>query len=492
MNNLSNSKKVIHGVSSQTLVTLVLGVVEIVSFSIMSRLLTKEDFGYYAAITAITAVFASFSETGIGSAIVQQKTLTKKYTDNAFTISLIFGGFLSLLLLSLSGILADSVADASMKSPLMLMSVTLLLNCLTSVSNSIMHRKLQFLRIGSINLFSLCVTTGIAVWLAYEGYGYYAIITKAVLSSVLTFILSFCLCNCHFSISFDIGTFKNIFSFSGWLMASVLFRNLAHQIDKLLMPRLFSIDALGSYNRPKEFVEQISTKLNGIFDMALFPVLSSVQNEKQTIKYAFVRAMYFLNIFAMLLTLLLVFNSSLIIRIFFGEKWLDLNLLLSIISCNMLLNIDGRLSDCFLRSLAMTKQQFYFRIFEATLNIVGVLIGFLGGMMGVALGVLITNSISKIVKILFVCKIINIGYVECLYVIASSWRFTILYVPIAFLSLVLLPNTVSGNVISAFVQLSALMLIFFMFPGIVGEKYKIEVHSKVKLLLCRICSKSSV
>ena len=62
--------------SSQTLVTIVLGLVEIVSFSIMSRLFTQEDFGYYAAITAITGVFTTFSETGIGSAIVQQKEIS--------------------------------------------------------------------------------------------------------------------------------------------------------------------------------------------------------------------------------------------------------------------------------------------------------------------------------------------------------------------------------------------------------------------------------
>ena len=72
MKDSTNSQKVLKGISSQTFVTILLGGVELISFSIMSRLLTKEDFGYYAAITAITTVFASFSETGIGSAIVQQ------------------------------------------------------------------------------------------------------------------------------------------------------------------------------------------------------------------------------------------------------------------------------------------------------------------------------------------------------------------------------------------------------------------------------------
>ena len=151
---ISNTSKVVRGLSNQTLVTLILGVLEIVSFSIMSRLLTQEDFGYYAALTAITVVFSTFADTGIGSAIVQQKELTKRFVDNAFTLCLFFGSFISLLLFVLAGPLSRSVADESMKVPLMLMSATLLLQCLTSVNTSLIHRKLQFLRLGFINIIS--------------------------------------------------------------------------------------------------------------------------------------------------------------------------------------------------------------------------------------------------------------------------------------------------------------------------------------------------
>ena len=69
----SNTQKVVKGISSQTIVTLLLGVEAILYFSVMSRLLSREDFGFFAAITAITTVFSSFSDAGIGSALIQQK-----------------------------------------------------------------------------------------------------------------------------------------------------------------------------------------------------------------------------------------------------------------------------------------------------------------------------------------------------------------------------------------------------------------------------------
>lgn len=468
------------GMSSQTLVTIVLGVVEIVSFSIMSRLLTKEDFGYYAAITAITAIFASFSETGIGSAIVQQKELTKRYVNNAFTLSLIFGSSISLLLLILADPLSRSVADESMKNPLMMMSITLLLNCLSSVNTSIIHRRMQFLLLGFIRLIALVATTCLAIGLAYKGFGYYAILTKAILSSIITYFLSLFCCKTHFGIALDGQTFKKIFSFSGWLMASVVFRNLAHQIDRLLMPRLLSITALGAYNRPKDFVGQMSDKLCGIFDKALFPVLSGIQDNRPALSSAFYRSMYVMNMFALLLSMAFMFNSELLIRVFFGEEWIHLRPVMFVVSFSVLFNFDGRLADCFLRSLAMTKQQFFFRVFETILNIIGVIIGYRWEILGIAISLVITNSLTKLVKIFYTGIKVNVKPQQTANVIFSSWRFSILLFPIYLLTYIFLPSSWSGSIIMALVFMISTTIVFMFMPRFVGKEYEKEVYTKIQ------------
>lgn len=475
----SNTNKVLRGMSSQTIVTLVLGLVEIVSFSIMSRLLTQEDFGYYAAITAITVVFATFSETGIGSAIVQQKELTKGYIDNAFTISLLFGSVITLLLLVLAGPLSRMVADESMRVPLMLMSGTLLLNCLTSVNRSIMHRKLQFMLMGMINLVSLVFTTAVAVWLAYIGLGYYAIIAKAILGSVITFFLSLFYCKTRFSFALDTQTFKRIFSFSGWLMASSLFRNLAHQVDKLLMPKLLSINALGAYNRPKDFVEQISSKLNGIFDTALFPVLSGIQDNRVALNSAFRRSLFLMNVFASFITMGFMFNSGLLIRVFFGEQWMNLKDIMFVVSCSLLFDVDGRLADCYLRSLAMTKQQFYFRIFEFLLKTIGVVVGYKWGIMGVAISILFTNFIAKIIKIVYIGNRVDVSFWGSLGIILASWRYVLLMMPVCIIAYISLPNTWAGDIAMACIFAILSIVLFLFMPGFIGKQYKEDVYLKV-------------
>ena len=479
----SNTSKAVRGMSSQTLVTLILGIVEIVSFSIMSRLLSQSDFGYYAAISAITIVFTSFSETGIGSAIIQRKEISSCYINNAFTLSFIFGTAIMLLMLATAKPLANMVADASLTIPLMIMSVTLLCNCMSSVNTSIMYRRMEFMSVGIINLTSLVITTIVAVVLAIYGLGYYAILTKAVLTSVITFVLSLIMAKTRFSFVLDKSTFRDIFGFSGWLMASVFFRNMAQQLDKLLMGNLLSVSSLGAYNRPKEFINTITSKLGSIFDSALFPVLSQIQDNKKSIARAYLRSLYYLNISSIVFALVFIFNSELIIRIFFGQEWLHILPVLNIISLSIVFNFDARLADCYLRSLGLTRQQFSFRILEIILKIAGLLLGFKGGIEGVAISVVITNFTTVIMKHVYLSKIVSISLLQGIKKLVSSWQVTLFILPIMIPSVLFLPHDITGNIVTAFIFLITVIVSFLFAPEIVGREYKSGVYSKVRSLV---------
>lgn len=476
---VSNTQKALKGMSSQTVVTIVLGLVEIATFSIMSRLLTKEDFGYFAAITAITTIFHSFAETGIGSAIVQQKNLTKRYIDNAFTLSLIFACFVALLVVALSGPLSRAVLDQSMQVPLMLMSITLFCSCLTSVNNSIMHRNLQFFKMGAIGLVSMIVTTIVAVILAIKGFGYYAIITKAVLSSVISLILSYIFCHQKYGIALDKGTVKTIFSFSGWLMASSFFRNFSHEIDRLLMGRLLSVSSLGSYSRPKGFINMASGKFTGIFDSALFPVLSGIQDDKNALQRAFRKSTYFMNMISMLLSLILVFGGELIIRIFFGEQWIDLNNIFIVLSIVVIFDADARLADCYFRSLGLTKQQFFFRIFELIIKSIALVIGSRWDIMGVAVSLLIASVICVLLKVAYVCSKIDVKFASIVGTVISSWKFTLFLLPVVVPLMLLLPHTWVGNIILCSVFAIVVVVLFLFLPKLCGRQYYEEAYNGI-------------
>ena len=492
-NNISNTNtnKVVKGLSTQTIITITLGVLEILSFSIMSRLLTEKDFGYYAAILAVVTVFQSFAESGVGSAIIQRKIVDKHYLDSSFSMNLIIGIIVSSTLFFSAGIVADLVADNTMKVPLRIISITLLFNCLTSVNISILQRKLQFVKIGLINIISLTITTIVAIILASKGYGYYAILTKGVLTSLLTLTLSFFIAGQKYRFVFDISTYKQIFGFGGWLTAAAIFRNVASQVDRLLMSSLFSVQTLGFYTRPKEFINTVAAKCNTIFDTVLFPVLSSLQDNKNSLQRSFKKSCYSLNLFAMLMGILFFCNSELLIRIFFGEKWMNVNTLFKVLSIYPVLLINGRMGDIFLRSLALTKQQFFFRVGQLLFAITFILVGYNFGIVAVAISVMASYACITAIKISYVTNKMQISKVLVIRTMIESYRFVLFIIPFYILSYFLLPNTWTGNIIQSIIIIIILGTLFLAKPNLVGSQYKDFGYSLfVNLIKTKIIKKN--
>lgn len=475
----SNSQKVLKGVSTQTLLTILTGIIEIVAFSLMSRLLSQQDFGYYAAVTAVSTIFAAFADAGIGSAVVQRKNLDQKYIDNAFTLSLLFGIFGSSLLVLCSGTAARYVADETMKVPLMLVAITLLTNTLSSVFFSLMHRKLQFLRMGIIRISALIVTTVVSIILAVKGFGYYAIIAKVILYSIITFIVAYFAAHTKYHLAFDIKTFKEIFGFGGWLMASAFFRKIADQVDRLMMSSLFSVTTLGIYSRPKEFINNMTGRLTDIFDSSLFPVLSTIQDENERLVSSYKKVLYYLNIVGLMITLCFMFNSELLVRIFLGPEWMNVNTLFIVLSLSGIFMINGSLGDIFLRSLAFTKQQFFLRVLQAVASILLILSTAKLGVLSVAVAYLLAYGLVVLVKMYYIANKINYGLLKALCVILKSFKVSLYYIPAYFLCVVFMPNTLICNILKMVVFGIITILVFLLFPSCVGEPYKTEMHGKI-------------
>lgn len=487
--NQSRSSKVMRGISSQTIVTLVIGLTELLVFSIMSRLLSKEDFGYFAAITAITAIFSSLADTGIGAAIVQHKKIDKKYLDNAFSLSFIIGFILMILLCALSAPISTLVVDSSIRIPLIILSCTLLLGCVTSVPRSILHRKRMFFSLGFSSLISLILSSLVAIVLALKGFGFYAILGKSIVNSILLYFISLFLAKTKFEFDWNPVVLKKIFGFSGWLMASALFRNFSYNIESLIMPRLMSVLMLGAYNRPKGFLNQISWQVNGIFDSALFPVLSEVQDDKFAIKKAYKTSIYYLNIFAMLLSISFIFNSELIIRIFFGEEWLELKYIFMILSLAFVFNIDIRLTDCYLRSLAMTRAQFIFSIIQFVVKTLCFVIGSHWGLIGFSIGGFVAVLLMTLMKVTYINNKIGVSFNATLLCMISSWRAGLLFVPVMILCYIYIPSSLIGNIVNCCVMIIMFIGVFFMVPGFVGQRYYTEMYPKIMSRLKKISSK---
>ena len=401
------------GVSIQTVITIILGILEILVFAIISRLLSKTDFGYFAAITGVITIFMSISEAGIGASIIQKKDASKEFLSTAFTWSTIIGVIISLIILLCAPLIATTIADDTLTLPLRIMSVTILFHSIISVGNGVLYRQLDFKKVGIIRIVSYLIASIVSIIMALRGCGLYSIVAQPIISTIISVLLL--LKYVEFpKFSIYKKETKEIISYSGWLTLGVIFNNITQQLDRLLLPRWISVETLGAYNRPAGFVSTISMKINGIFDTVLFPILSDLQNDKSRVKDILLMATSLLNSFSIILFAIFFFNAELIITIFFGEQWLDLTAILQIISISLIFNINGRLVDCFFRSLAYVKLGFTLRVIEASITFYSIYIGSGYGIVGVATAIVIANIMSILLKMCCLTIKTNVSFIRIL------------------------------------------------------------------------------
>lgn len=478
MTNASKTNTLFKGLSIQTLVTIVMGVLEITYFAIMSRLLTKSDFGYFAAISGVMAICMSLSDAGLGSAVIQKKDASEKHVSTAFSLSCIMGGLFSVLLFFLSPYIANLIADDTLTLPLRVMSSTIFMHSLISVGNALLFRKLSFKRVGINSACAYFLSSCIGVILACYGFGLMSIVLSNILYSVFILILLFGFCVKFPRWGIYKEETKGIVSFGGWLTIGVVLNNISNQLDKLVLSKWLSVEALGAYNRPAGFVSTVSSKINGIFDTVLFPMLADMQDNKEKVKTVFLRAVSLLNSFSVILAITFLFNAELIITIFFGKEWFHIIPIMQIVSLSVIFNIDGRLVDCFFRSLNYVKTGTELRFLGAILTLACLYIGAQHGITGVAWGLFISNVTLIVIKMIVLCLKIKTSLFEMFKCWLIAWKPAIIpgFVGIVYLGL---PHNTLTNITFAVFYGIIIVTEFVFAPKMVGSEYCSTIYPMI-------------
>ena len=471
------------GISVTTLFTIVGGIIGLIYFSTMSRLLSKEDFGYFAVLTGIMSVVSAFADAGLGAAIVQKKNADQKFISTAFTLSFSLGLICFILIYTLAPWLALLVADDYITTPLRIMSITLIFHSFTSVANAQLYRALKFKRIGIIGFVSNVVNTSLSVILAIKGFGLYAMISYVTFGTVFTTILLYTTSVKLPKLTIEKDYVKGIFTFGSWLTASVICNKVSTYIDRLVLPKLTSVETLGAYTRPASFSSNITGTITDIMDRVLFPMLSDIQDDRTTAVKVFYRAVALLNSFSVILGCLFFFNADLIIQVFFGEEWLELTPVLQVVSLTSVFFIDTQLVDCFFRSLNYVKTGFYIRLFALFWNLICIYVGAKYDVMGIAISLAFANISVIVLKMVVLCQKIDADWRLMFSKWIRAWKSAIPLVIIGLVFQIVFPTpTIIHTICFAASFVLVVIIEFLFFPKFIGNEYINTIYPTIQKL----------
>src|ERR1700761_2116435 len=157
---------------------------------ILARLLTPADFGLVAMVTAITSLGQAFADLGLSEATIQRPEISHEQVSTLFWINVAIGFGLTALTSAFAPVLAWFYREPRLIHITLLVSLTFLIGGLRVQHDALLRRQMRFSAIAVRDIAAYLLAVPIAVFLAWRGFSYWAIIALPLTLNFVQMLLS--------------------------------------------------------------------------------------------------------------------------------------------------------------------------------------------------------------------------------------------------------------------------------------------------------------
>ncbi|WP_316978323.1 lipopolysaccharide biosynthesis protein [Shumkonia mesophila] len=263
--------------------------ISLVSFVILARLLSPEDFG----IMALATVFITFSllltAHSFADAVVQRPALEADHLDTAFWSTLAIA--LALMAACLAG--ADMAAAALDAPPLAdvlrWLSPVLPLGALSSVQIALFRREMRFDAVARRSLLGRGLGAAVGIGMAFAGYGYWALVGQQLVGQVAT-TAAFAVGPWRPRLRFSGRRFREMWAFGAQVSLCQVLGGAGEQTLILLVGTVFGTTALGYFTLAWRAVQLIRSLISSAVYQVGLSAFSKLQHDRAAMADAFVNA----------------------------------------------------------------------------------------------------------------------------------------------------------------------------------------------------------
>ena len=310
---------------------------------VLARLLAPSDFGLYGIALLALSMLETFSETGFNAAIIQKKGDVKPYLDTAWTVQVIRGWLLALLLLVIAPYVAMFFGEPGATSLVRALALVTVLRGLVNTGVLYFRKELEFHKEFLYMFSGTLVDMAVAIPAALILRNAWALIFGLVAGQFVRVVVSYFVHPYRPRFRLERTKARELFRFGRWVFGSHLGVYIATHGDDIIVGKFLGAAALGIYQLAFRLSNTMATEITEVFSMVSFPTFSMLQEDRRKLEKAFVRFLEATLFLSVPLTGGFLVLTEDFVSIFLGSSWIPVATPMKILA------IAG-----FLRSVAAT------------------------------------------------------------------------------------------------------------------------------------------
>lgn len=297
------------------------GVTFLVSI-VLARFLDPSVYGTVALVTVFTAILQVFVDSGMGNALIQKKDADDLDFSSVFYFNLSVCLLLYICMFFAAPLIASFYNIPDLTPIVRVLSLTLIISGVKNIQQAYVSRNLLFKKFFFATLGGTIGAAFIGIWMAWKGYGVWALVVQHLFNSVLDTIILWVTVKWRPKRAFSLNRLKGLFSYGWKLLVSALLDTGYNNLRSLIIGKLYTSEDLAFFDRGKQFPNLIVTNINTSIDSVLLPTMSQEQDNRGRVRSMTRRAIKTSTFIMMPVMMGLAVCAEPLIRILLTDKWL--------------------------------------------------------------------------------------------------------------------------------------------------------------------------
>ena len=296
--------------------------IQLVLGIILARILFPSDFGLIGLMAVFIVVSRIFVDSGLANALIQKQNRTEEDFSTVFYFNILVCLACYALIFITAPYISAFYHTPELTPILRIFFISLIIDAFTSVQITKLRIALDFKTKAICNLCAVIISGGIAVWMAYSGYGVWSLVMQTIINSLVILLLLTAMVRWKPLLVFSKSSFKQLFGFGSKLLGAMLIDAIIDNLYIFIIGRYFTKNHVGYYTRGAQVPTVIAGTLSSMLENVTFPVMSSIQDDKEFLIAVFRRLIRMVSFLIIPAMFGLAYISEPFVRYVLTEKWM--------------------------------------------------------------------------------------------------------------------------------------------------------------------------
>lgn len=258
-----------------------------VSGVILANILMPSDYGKVGLLALFTALSNILIDSGFGSALIRKRGATETDYATVFYFNIVLSVAFYAILFFCAPLIASFFEIPQLVEISRVLFLAIIFQAFGLIQQTRMFKEIRFTYLARINIISLGVSSGAAIWMAAAGFGVWALVVQAVGMAVIKSILLWYYGKWKPVAGFRFSSLREFVGYSSNLLGTGILNTVFNNIYPMIIGKNFSTNAVGFYTQAYKFQDIPSALIGNIFRSVAFPVLSSINNDHERLLRVF-------------------------------------------------------------------------------------------------------------------------------------------------------------------------------------------------------------